>query len=675
MTKATLPVQTFMQEANEVLEALESRLLELEEDPSNQSLIDAVFRSLHTLKGSGEMFGFSALARFTHSFENAYDAVRSGRAQVSQTLIDVSLRSRDHIQRLIDAGTDPEENARLAKLPEGQALLGEIEALLGGPGPAACATEAPAAPAQERRFHLRFTPEESALRNGMRPDLMVTELSLLGTCTIAIDASQVPALEDIDPTASYLAWEIDLVTTHPQQDVEDVFLFAEEESLQIREVATEATLPEVAGPDGRGPVTAVPVLATPQTAPPDRPAPDPSPRAERNPPPRKSDSVRVQSHRLDELMDQLGELVIAQARLNRIAKDLADPTLVGTAEEIERLITGLRDATLSIRMLPMGTVFGKFRRVVRDLSGELGKEVQLVTEGEDTELDKNVIDSLSEPLVHIIRNSVDHGIEALADRRAAGKTDIATVTMSARQAGGEVHVTVSDDGGGLRTDRIRDRAIERGLIPPDNDLSEKQLHQLIFAPGFSTAQTLSSVSGRGVGMDAVRSVIQDLGGSVEVSSTLGKGTDITLRLPLTLAIIEGLLVRVAGQVYVIPLSAVDECVEISATETYRESGRSILTIRNELVPFLDLQTLFGFGTNRARTSHRIVIVRMEKRRVGLVVDEIIGQHQTVIKSLSPFHRDIDGLAGGTILGDGSVALILDPVALVQSTGTATSEAA
>ncbi|GMG83748.1 chemotaxis protein CheA [Paralimibaculum aggregatum] len=668
MPMPPLPVQTFMQEANEVLETLEARLLELEADTGNAELVDAVFRALHTLKGSGEMFGFTALARFTHSFENAYDAVRAGTARVSEALIDVSLRSRDHIQRLIDAGTDAAENARLAAAPEGEALLAEIAAFIADSGEAAPAAEAgePETDGSPRSWHVRFRPEPSAIRNGMRPDLLIDELGSLGRAEITCDLSEVPPLEEIDPGACYLVWQGRITTDARRPEIEDIFLFADEGAFTIEPIDA---LAETAARGAENP-------GGPPDAPPAPPAAEaPARAATRGPAARKSDSVRVQSHRLDALMDQLGELVIAQARLNRTAKELADPGLIGTAEEIERLITGLRDATLSIRMLPIGTVFGKFRRVVRDLSAELGKEVALVTRGEETELDKNVIDSLSEPLVHIMRNAIDHGVEAAAARRAAGKPEIATVTMSARQSGGEVLVTVADDGAGLKTETIRSRAIARGLIDEADELSERQIHQLVFAPGFSTAESLSSVSGRGVGMDAVRSVIQDLGGAVELSAQAGRGTEITLKLPLTLAIIEGLLVRVAGAAYVLPLANVEECVELTEAETRRESGRAILTIRDELVPFLDLKTVFGFAGRAEDRGERIVIVGVEGRRVGLVVDDIVGQHQTVIKSLSPYHRDIAGLAGGTILGDGAVALIIDPVALVKSAGAGSAEAA
>ncbi|RYH00960.1 chemotaxis protein CheA [Salipiger sp. IMCC34102] len=636
--------QSFVQESRDILEDLEGILLELEADPANPKRIDAVFRALHTLKGSGAMFGFATLSAFTHHFENAYDRIRDGQAMVTPELIQLSLASRDHLERMLDAG--PDTDGAPASDPATEELVARIEALeTGAAAPTGTAPET-------ERFVITFQPDAAALKNGMRPDLIIEELAELGEATVLTQAEDVPGLRDLDPTVCHLSWQVDLKTAAGREAIDDVFIFASDWTLRIEQpgAAADGAPTESAGDlhDSQASDAATPAQAAPQDS---RVA-------------QKTDSVRVQSHRLDELMDQLGELVIAQARLNRIADDLGDTGLDSTAEEIERLVTGLRDTTLSIRMLPIELVFGKFRRVVRDLSTELGKTVTLETRGGETEVDKNVIDSLTEPMVHIIRNSIDHGIETPEGRRAAGKPEQSRVIMRARQSGGEVLISVTDDGRGLDAEAIRTRGIERGLIMADQDISEDQLFGLIFEPGFSTAQSLSSVSGRGVGMDAVRRVLDDLRGSVEVKSQKGSGTEVTLRLPLTLAIIDGLLVKVGDNPFVLPLSNVEECVELPPDENTRKSGRSLLRIRDQLVPFLSLDALFGFDRVESPVR-RVVITSVEGRRTGLVVDEVIGQYQTVIKPLSLYHRGIEGLAGSTILGDGSVALILDAAAVVR----------
>lgn len=672
------PADTFRQEATDILESLEDNLLELEGDPENRTMVDTVFRALHTIKGSGEMFGFAALAKFVHHLENAFENVRAGSTTVTQELIDISLGSRDHIAALLEAGQDADAATELTESATHSDLLGRIEAY-NGTGSSTDAepdtgAEAKAiAPAEAKTYKIFFRPELSALRNGMRPDLVIHELSELGECTVEVLSDQVPGLEEIDPTGCYLAWRFSLTTVEDRDRVDQIFLFFDDGDIELTEDTPPET--EAAAIEAEEPSTALDPGVEPAKA----ETPSAPKKGKATEKPSKSggaasqESVRVQAYRLDELMDQLGELVIAQAKLNRISERVGESALASAAEEIERLVTGMRDATLSIRMLPIGGVFGKFRRVVRDLATELGKSVTLITEGGETELDKNIIDRLSEPLVHIIRNSVDHGIEDDATRLQSGKSAEATLRMVARQTGGEVHISVHDDGGGLKTDIIRKRAIERGLIDPEVEISDEAVNQLIFAPGFSTAETVSSVSGRGVGMDAVRNFIEDLRGAVEVRSEPGQGTSVTLRLPLTLAIIDGLLVRISDSNFVLPLASVEECVELTSEEINSDRQRSIVNIRDELVPFLNLGEIFNFEP--AEERNRIVIVNADGRRVGLMVDDVIGQHQTVIKSLSAFHRGVEGLAGCTILGDGSVALIIDPAALVKSFGAQTREAA
>ena len=647
------PESTFIQEANDLLQMLEEVLLELEAEPNNSEKVDAAFRALHTLKGSGGMFGFGELAGFTHHFEDAFDQLREGRAKVSPDLIAISLDSRDHQASLLALGADTEAPAELRA--EGDALLLRLSTLRGGN-----ADSADAAPDQPekietstpeqtalRRWSISFTPEPAALKNGFRPDLLWDELAQLGPLQLTCLDDNVPAIETFDPAECYLRWEMELETSAPLEQIEDVFIFCMDAEIVIKSLDEDDAPKEVATN-----------LETDETI-------EPSKTAATGPAvPTKSESVRVDAHRLDDLMDQLGELVIAQARLKSISDALDDPRLDTTVEEIEALVTGLRDTTLSIRMLPVSMVFGKFRRVIRDLSVELGKPAQLISEGGETEVDKNIIDCLTEPLVHMIRNSVDHGVEDEATRKAAGKPEMATIRLAASQSGGEVLISITDDGAGLNADAIRKRAIGRGMISEEQEITADALYQLIFEPGFSTAQNVSSVSGRGVGMDAVRRVVDDLRGSIDVKSTPGQGTEVILRLPLTLAIIDGLLVDVDGDRFVLPLSSVEECVDLPESENQREDGRTILRIRNQLVPYLGLDNLFGYTPSTAE-KRRVAIVKAEGQRIGLVVDDVLGQLQTVIKPLSPFHRSVEELAGATILGDGSIALILDVNALVR----------
>ncbi|MGU3560749.1 chemotaxis protein CheA, partial [Methylobacterium radiotolerans] len=377
---------------------------------------------------------------------------------------------------------------------------------------------------------------------------------------------------------------------------------------------------------------------------------------------RPASSVRVEAERLDELMDRVGELVIAQARLGQLAGLHADPGLKTVAEEIERLSARLRDTTMSIRMVAIGALFGRFRRLVHDLARDLGKPVEFVTGGEETELDKTVIERLADPLVHLIRNAIDHGIEAPAQRAAAAKPATGRITLTAEHVGAQVLVSVRDDGAGLDAARIRAKAEERGLCAPGAVLSDQQIYQFLFAPGFSTAPTISALSGRGVGMDVVKKTIESLRGTIDITTEPGGGTCVALRLPLTLAIIEGLLIRVGAGRYVIPLAAVEECVALPAGERGGR-GRDFLNIRGALVPFLRLRELFG-APGEPEEHQKVIVVSAGEARVGLVADQIIGNHQTVIKSLSKLHADVATFSGATILGDGTAALIVDVGRLV-----------
>jgi two-component system chemotaxis sensor kinase CheA len=522
------------------------------------------------------------------------------------------------------------------------------------------------------------------MATGTNPLLLLDELRTLGAAVVTASVDDIPPLAEIDPAGCYLAWEVMLTTDQPLSAIEDVFVFVRDEmALDIEPVACAVPAPET--------LAVVAALASPSIVPAAAPAPEPArppepakaaaakpaqdageasdtaevdrARAQREAA-RNGASVRVPAERLDELMDRVGELVIAQSRLHQIAALSADQQISSVAEEIERLVFELRNTTMGIRMVPIGSLFGRFRRVVHDLSRDLGKEVELAMEGEETELDKTVIEQLNDPLVHLIRNAIDHGLEDPEARAAAGKPRAGHIRLEARHAGTEVLITVRDDGRGLDRVRIRARAVERGLLAATGDIADAELFPVLFEPGFSTAETVTSISGRGVGMDVVKRTIEALRSKIDVVSPPGQGTAVTLRLPLTLAIIDGLLVRVGKGRYVLPLGTVEECVELTAADDARTRGRSFLNIRDELVPFLRLRDLFAVKAP-AEDIQKVVIVSSGDLKVGLVVDQVIGDHQTVIKSLSKLHSDLEMFSGATILGDGTVAMILDVPHLVE----------
>ena len=633
------PVEIFRIEAQELLEQIEQGLLDLSHAPGDQELVAAVFRALHTLKGSGAMFGFDALAGFTHHCETAFDRVRKGEVTATPDLVSAVLNAMDHMRALAEE--------RPCDAGEGAALLAELERVVTAAdgvraGPSAISAAPPC-----KVWRIVFTLAEDVLVNGVRPLPMLDELRDLGECQIRALTDAIPPLDALDPTRCHLGWEVMLTTDQPQAAIEEVFMFVMDDmSLDIQDVTQAAPAAEV-----QTPLEAAPLDLPPQEA--------LSPSAGGDAKSGRADaSVRVPAQRLDELMDRVGELVIAQSRLKQIAGASQDMSLRSVAEEIEHLASELRDSMMSVRMVPVVQLFSRFRRLIHDLARDTGKEIDLVTEGETTELDKTVIERLADPLVHLIRNAADHGLETPAERLAAGKPATGRIILSARQAGAEVVITVKDDGRGVNRDRVRAKAEEGGLVAPGATISDQDLLQMIFQPGFSTAAAVTSLSGRGVGMDVVKRTIESLRGGLELSSPPGEGSQVALRIPLTLAIVDGLLVRVGTGRYVIPLSAVEECLELTPEQDARSTGRSVLTIRDQLVPFLRLRTLFRTKTP-PDTYQKVVVVSTAGERLGLVVDQILGDHQTVIKPLSAFHAGVGTFSGATILGDGGVAMILD----------------
>jgi len=685
--------QTFKDEAYEHLAELESSLLELEETPDDVELVGRVFRSMHTIKGSGAMFGFDDIAHFTHEVETVFDLVRNGKLAVTNELVNLSLKARDRIRSMLDGDGSDHDLAASEELVGAFRRLAEAgEAALSPLSP--YTTEAPTDGDQGSKitYRIRFRPLPGIFKNGTNPIALLNELRGLGMCTVVAQTADVPLLAAIDPDSCYLFWDVILTTTLGQDAIRDVFIFVEDDcDLQITiiddsdgldhdedykrlgEILVErgdlspADMHNVlaahkrfgeraveAGIANRGQIASA--LAEQQHV-----------RGVRQE--RKSEestsSIRVPSERLDVLINLVGELVTIQARFTQTALSRDDEEFIAIAEEVERLTVELRDNTLNIRMLPIGSTFSKFKRLVRDLSQELGKQIEMTTSGAETELDKTVIEKLNDPLIHIIRNSIDHGIELPEIREQNGKPAQGSVHLSATHSGDSVVITIRDDGAGLDRDAIRAKAIEKGLISASAELSDQEIFSQIFAPGFSTAKQVTSVSGRGVGMDVVKRAIDALRGSIAISSVRGRGTTITVKIPLTLAIIESLLVQVGNDCFVIPLPLVSECIELTQEDIAQAHGRNLTRIRESIVPYIPLRERFGISGPLPELQ-QIVIVTLEGRQVGFVVDQVIGEHQTVIKSLGKYYLHVQGVSGATILGDGTVALILDIPMLIQS---------
>lgn len=656
------PADVFRQEASELFGVLEEALLDLIKRPNDRELIDSAFRALHTIKGSGAMFGFEDVAAFTHEFETVFDLVRKGEIPVTENLISVALSAKDYIRALVEAPDG-------ADLIIGEAILGDLAHLtqitdqhdldaVSRPGVIDLADERH----QGWRIDIEF--DQQILCNGSNPLDYLDDLRKLGPCFAEAFTDNIPPLDALEPENCYLRWTVRLLGVCDKADIEDIFMFVRDEmKLGIEPILVDEE-------EGISSVTPSPADNTslssesePPTSTPEAKAAVAEQRVDNMRSEGKSAAtVRVQAERLDELMDRVGELVIAQARLSQIAAGSDDPSIKVVAEEIERLSGSLRDTAMGARMVPIGSLFGRFRRLIHDLSRDLGKPIEFVAVGEDTKLDKTMIESLADPLVHLIRNAIDHGIEDPTTRAAVGKSETGRIDLIAAHSGAQVLVKIRDNGAGLNTERIRAKAEEQGLIVPGVSATDSEIQQFLFHPGFSTANTISALSGRGVGMDVVKRAIEAMRGTIDVATEPGNGTTVTLSLPLTLAIIEGLLIQVADGRYIIPLSAVEECVELPPTDE-RARDRNFLNVRGELVPFLRLRTLFA-ASGSADRYQKVIIISTGDTRVGLVADQIIGNHQTVIKSMSKLHADVTMFSGATILGDGSAALILDVAQMV-----------
>lgn len=689
--------ELFKVEANDLLEEIETSLLELENSPDNSGLLRRIFRALHTIKGSGSMFGLEDISVFTHRIETFFDRVRNGEIPVTRELIDTTLSAADYIRYLLD--TSPDNCAD--NIIREQKIISMIDKLLPQtytrePGDKSFqnkyfGNDAPEEAGKTAIYRIRFVPPRDSFKKGINPLVLVDELKQLGRCEVVAITDRIPKLEEIDPETCYTSWDIVLMTDRGMNAIKDIFIFVEDDSdLHIDVVSEDIGIlseteykrlgeilmerSDLNSEDIQGVLKGKKLIGellvekglvsnqklhsalVEQTVVRDV--------IQKHHHTEAASSIRVSSDKLDKLVDLVGEMVTVQVRLSRTSSSADNPDLLSISEEIERLTGELRDSAMSIRMLPIGTTFGKFKRLVRDLSRELGKDVRLVTEGAETELDKTMIEKMNDPLVHLIRNSIDHGIESPEIRQSGGKPKTGTVSLSAVHSGAHVLIRIRDDGKGLDAASIYAKALETGIITGDAKLSEKEIFSLVLSPGFSTAKQVTSVSGRGVGLDVVRKAMETLKGSIDIDGKNGTGTTITLTLPLTLAIIEGLLVKVAEENFVIPLSMVEECVELTRKDTEKTHGRHVANIRGRITPYIRLREIFSLPGDPPLIEH-IVITENEGTKVGLVVDHIIGEHQTVIKSMNKFYTHVKEISGATILGDGRVALVIDIPKLIH----------
>lgn len=704
-------LQTFITESRELLEEMENALLNVDLAGDQSEAINAIFRAAHTIKGSAGLFSLDHIVAFTHVVESLLDGVRDGTVVLNDEMIVLLLSCCDYLSELTDALAAGRMDADPDMAPQGQMLLAQLRRHMDGETADASVADAalvlPAEPGVERidqepghsdYWHISLRFGREVLQNGMDPIAFLRYLTKLGRIVgIATVPDAMPPADEMDAEQCYLGFEIAFDSNADREAIAGVFEFVQDDA-QIRIIPPHSkvshyvdlirALPEQGARLGEilvrcGSVTAQELAGALQQQSELSVAEAPQQLGSilvdgGNVPPvvveaalakqkqaseqkaQESRSIRVDSDKLDRLIDLVGELIIAGARTSMVGQHLQNSELQECTSALSGLVEEVRDAALELRMVKIGATFNRFQRVVHDVARELGKDIGLIVDGEDTELDKTVVEKIGDPLLHLVRNAMDHGIEAAGQRLANGKPAKGMIKLNAFHESGSIVIQVSDDGGGLRKDRILAKAIERGLIDPERKLSDSEIYNLIFEAGFSTAEKITNLSGRGVGMDVVKRNIQALRGSVDISSEEGQGTTVTVRLPLTLAIIDGFLVQVGSSVFVIPLDMIEECIEYAT-----EPGQDYCNLRGQVLPFVRLRELFRLG-GAATRRESIVVLKLGNQRAGLVVDTLLGEFQTVIKPLSPLFSEVRCISGSTILGSGEVALILDVAALMHS---------
>lgn len=653
----------FFDESFEALDLMEAALLKLNVGAPDAETVNTIFRVAHSIKGGSATFGFADVASFTHTCETMLDELRGNRMQVTRYITDLLLKSVDIMRDMLRAVQHkaPIDAQRVADLQFDLELAIAQKNSPGVPADSVAATaQAPATNAH--RWRIDFRPYPQLFVRGNDPLRMLRELADLGDLKVVVTAQNLPTLHELDPESCYLSWDLTVDTDATREVIDQVFDWAEGDcDLKIHDENVAAA--------------AVSAKSTPVVVELKAPEPVRSATTEAVEAPKQGmgdgSSIRVSTEKVDELMNTVGELVITQSMLTQLGTKLSggvsDQLRAGLAQ-LERNVRELQESIMRVRMLPISFVFSRFPRMVRDLSQRLGKQIELKVVGDQTELDKTVLEKIGDPLVHLVRNSVDHGIEMPQARVAAGKPSAGVISLEAYHKGGNIVVEVCDDGGGLQRDRILAKARERGLLGANEEPGDEQICDLIFMAGFSTADMATDISGRGVGMDVVRRNIKELGGSIEVRSTAGRGSRFIITLPLTLAIVDGQSVSVGSETYIVPLIAIIESLQLAPDGVNRIAGhQEVFWFRDGYVPVVRLHEVFGVRP-RATGLHEglIMVVEGDGRRVGLFVDDLLGQQQVVIKSLETNFRRVDGVSGATILGDGAVALILDVPGLIRA---------
>jgi two-component system chemotaxis sensor kinase CheA len=703
-------LQTFIVESRELLQDMEAALLRVEHEAADDDTINAIFRAAHTIKGSAGLFGLDDIVAFTHVAESVLDRLRSAEITLDTDLASLFLHSCDHISALVDHMAAGNNSASAALLEHSAELIERLDVYL-DTGTAADAGTAPpdtvAAPVaaddavETDNWHISVRFGRDVLRNGMDPLSFMRFLKTMGEIVaISTVADALPAAAEMDPESCYLGFEISFNSSADKTAIEGVFEFVRddaqlhilpprshiadylelirtlpEEDMRIGEILVRCgTLTAQELHDGLDRQTAlsaqvsVPIgeilVADGAVQPAVVAAALEKQQQVKDTKTRQQSFVRVDAEKLDTLINLIGELVIAGAGASVIAQRSGLADMLEATAGIGELIENVRDSALALRMVAIGDTFNRFQRVVRDVSKDLGKDIALVISGADTELDKTVVDKIGDPLMHLVRNSMDHGIETADVREARGKPAQGSIYLNAFHDSGSIVIEVGDDGGGLNRDKILAKAIDKGIVSAGHALSDTEIYQLIFAPGFSTAEQITNLSGRGVGMDVVKKNIEALRGSVSIDSEPGVGSTMSIRLPLTLAIIDGFLVGVQKSSFVIPLDMVVECLELDGADREAQGQRNYINLRGEVLPYIRLRDLFEIeGAGSVREN--IVVVQYAGAKAGIVVDQLMGEFQTVIKPLGKIFSHIRGIGGSTILGSGEVALILDVAGLIE----------